>query len=225
MTTILSYSEHERLRLSQTVAETIERGGVVGFPTETYYGLGVNPFNPTAVGRLIQIKGRPDDKPILVLIGKMEHLSLLTESISPVASLLIDTFWPGPLTILFPAKPSLPSALTAGTGKVGVRLTSCSPLRNILAHVGPLTGTSANRSGDPPVTTAAEVVKTLGAEIDLVIDGGTTPGGAPSTVVDVGETIQIIREGAVARAMLQTAIGTKNPPSPEDRLARCYGKV
>ncbi|MCA1959055.1 MAG: threonylcarbamoyl-AMP synthase [Nitrospira sp.] len=211
MATILSYSEHECPRLSQTVAETIKRGGVVGFPTETYYGLGVNPFNPTAVGRLIQIKGRPDNKPILVLIGMMEHLSLLTESISPAAALLIDTFWPGPLTILFPAKPSLPSTLTAGTRRVGVRLTSCSPLRNILEHVGPLTGTSANRSGDPPVTTAAEVVKTLGAEIDLVIDGGTTPGGAPSTVVDVGETIQIIREGAVTRAMLQTAIGTKNP--------------
>ncbi|MCP9471999.1 MAG: L-threonylcarbamoyladenylate synthase [Nitrospira sp.] len=211
MTTILSYSEQECSRLSQTVAETIERGGVVAFPTETYYGLGVNPFNSTAVGRLIQIKGRPDNKPILVLIGKMEHLSLLTESISPVAALLIDTFWPGPLTILFPATPSLPSALTAGTGKVGVRLTPCSPLRNILTRVGPLTGTSANRSGDPPVTTAVEVVKTLGAEIDLVIDGGTTPGGAPSTVVDVGETIQIIREGAVTRAMLQTAMGTKNP--------------
>ncbi|MCP9447081.1 MAG: L-threonylcarbamoyladenylate synthase [Nitrospira sp.] len=211
MTTIVSYSEQESLRLSRTVAEAIERGGVVGFPTETYYGLGVNPFNPTALGRLIQIKGRPDSKPLLVLIGKMEHLSLLTESVPPAAALLIDAFWPGPLTILFPATPSLPSALTAGTGKVGVRLTSCLPLRNILTHVGPLTGTSANRSGDPPVTTAAEVVEALGSEIDLVIDGGPTPGGAPSTVVDVGETIQIIREGAVTRAMLQTSIGTKNP--------------
>lgn len=207
--TILSYCEQEYPRLARTVAETIEHGGVIGFPTETYYGLGVNPFNPTAIGRLTQIKGRPDHKPILVLIGKMEHLSLLTESISPPAALFMDEFWPGPLTILFPAKPSLPAALTAGTGMVGVRLTSCSPLQNILKHVGPLTGTSANRSGDPPATTAAEVVKTLGSEIDLVIDGGTTPGGAPSTVVDIRETIQIIREGAVTRAMLETALRRK----------------
>ncbi|CUQ67643.1 L-threonylcarbamoyladenylate synthase [Candidatus Nitrospira inopinata] len=211
MARIISYSEPESIRLSRTVAELIERGGVVGFPTETYYGLGVNPFNPTAVDRLTQIKGRPDNKPILVLIGKMEHLSLLTESVSPAAASFIDAFWPGPLTILFPAKPSLPSALTAGTGKVGVRLTSCSPLRNILTHVGPLTGTSANRSGAPPVTTAAEVAEALGSEIDLVIDGGATPGGAPSTVIDLGETIQVIREGAVTRAMLQTALRTKNP--------------
>ncbi|MCP9439566.1 MAG: L-threonylcarbamoyladenylate synthase [Nitrospira sp.] len=210
MPTILSYCEQEYPRLARTVAETIEQGGVVGFPTETYYGLGVNPFNSTAVGRLAQIKGRPDHKPILVLIGTMDHLSLLTESVPPTAALLMDVFWPGPLTILFPAKPSLPSALTAGTGMVGVRLTSCSPLQNILKYVGPLTGTSANRSGDLPATTAAEVVKTLGSEIDLVIDGGTTPGGAPSTVVDVRETIQIIREGAVTRAMLQTALRMKN---------------
>jgi L-threonylcarbamoyladenylate synthase len=206
---ILPYRASESRRLSESVARTVAEGGVVCFPTETYYGLGVNPFDPEAVERLLRIKGRPDGKPILVLIGALRQLSLLTEEINPAASVLMQAFWPGPLTILFPARPTLPANVTAGSGVIGVRWTSCEPLQDILTQVGPLTGTSANRSGAPPVTTAQAAVDQLGAEVDLVIDAGPTPGGAPSTVLDASRDIRIVREGAVTRQMLQNVLQTQ----------------
>lgn len=209
MDRILPYRASESLRLSESVARTVAGGGVVCFPTETFYGLGVNPFDPKAIERLLRIKGRPDGKPILVLIGALPQLSLLTEEVNPAASVLMRAFWPGPLTILFPARPTLPINLTAGSGMVGVRWTSCEPLQNILTQVGPLTGTSANRSGVPPVTTALEVLDQLGAEVDLIIDAGTTPGGAPSTVIDASKEIRIVREGAVTRQMLRNVLQTQ----------------
>jgi L-threonylcarbamoyladenylate synthase len=209
MSEILPYRTSESRRLSAVVAQTVAHGGVVGLPTETYYGLGVNPFDPQAVDRLLRIKGRPDGKPILLLIGAREQLSLLTETITSVATILMDAFWPGPLTILFPARPSLPVNLTAGSGMVGIRLTSCEPLREILKQAGPLTGTSANRSGAPPVTTASAVADELGADIDLVIDAGPTPGGPPSTVIDARERVRVIREGAITRQMLQNVLETR----------------
>lgn len=184
----------------------LSAGGVVGVPTETFYGLAVNPFDPVAVARLIDVKGRPEDKPILVLIGERTQLTQLADSVSPGAALLMETFWPGPLTIVFPAIPSLPAVLTAGTGMVGIRLTSCLPLQGILKSVGPVTGTSANRAGAPPATTAAEVVDAMGEDIDLVIDGGTTPGGAPSTVVEVQESVRIVREGAIPQHLLHQVL-------------------
>lgn len=206
MSKILLYKVSESRRLSELIAETVSRGGVVGLPTETYYGLGVNPFDPQAVDRLLHIKGRPDGKPILLLIGARDQLSLLTETVTPAASILIDAFWPGPLTILFPARSSLPANLTAGTGTIGVRLTSCEPLQGILKQIGPLTGTSANRSGDPPVTTAAAVLDGLGPDIALVLDAGPTPGGPPSTVIDARDRVRVIREGAVTRRMLRNVL-------------------
>jgi len=209
MSEILPYSTHHDHRFFERVCRTIARGGIVGLPTESYYGLGINQFDSQAVDRLLRIKGRPDGKPILVLISTRAQLALLTESVSLTATALMDVFWPGPLTILFPARPSVSAAITGGTGRVGVRLTSCEPLRVILQETGPLTGTSANRSGAPPVTTAAEVRGTLGADIDLIIDAGPTPGGPPSTVIDVREHVHIIREGAITRQMLQNMLETR----------------
>lgn len=206
MSKILPYKASESRRLSELIAETVLRGDVVGLPTETYYGLGVNPFDPQAVGRLLRIKGRPDGKPILVLIGARDQLPLLTEMVTPAASVLIDAFWPGPLTVLFPARPSLPANLTAETGTIGVRLTACEPLQRILKQAGPLTGTSANRSGAPPVTTAAAVLDGLGPDIALVLDAGPTPGGPPSTVIDARKDVRVIREGAVTRQMLRNVL-------------------
>ena len=208
MAKLLPYTTDKNHRLFELATQTIARGGVLGLPTESYYGLGVNPFDPRAVDALLQIKGRPDGKPILVVIATRAQLSLLTESVSPTATALMDAFWPGPLTIVFPARPSLPTTITGETGRVGVRLTSCEPLRAILQETGPLTGTSANRSGASPSTTAAEVLAALGSDIDLVIDAGTTPGGPPSTVIDVQENVRIIREGAVTRQMLRNMLET-----------------
>src|SRR5262245_61494406 len=125
MALIASYSASTLESLAQRVKAVTQRGDVVAIPTETYYGLGVDPFNPKAVDRLLALKDREAGKPILVLIGSLDQLSSLVQEVPSAASSLIETFWPGPLTIVFPARPSLPTSLTAGTGSVGVRLSSC----------------------------------------------------------------------------------------------------
>lgn len=195
--------------LIAAVRRVIESGGIVALPTETYYGLGVDPCDPRAVERLASVKGRPDGKPILVLIGQRTQLPSLVREIPPLATVLMDLFWPGPLTILFPALPTLPPHLTGGTDTVGVRLTSCEPLARLLEAVGPLTGTSANRAGGPPARTASEVQDTLGDEIELILDGGRTPGGPPSTIVDGRKAVGVIREGAIARQTLADVLQTR----------------
>jgi L-threonylcarbamoyladenylate synthase len=197
MASIVSYSAAALESLSRRVKTVTQRGGVVAIPTETYYGLGVNPFDRNAVNRLVAVKGREEGKPFLILIGSSEQLSSVAQEVSPAASVLIEAFWPGPLTILFPACPSLPTNVTAGTGMVGVRLSSCRPLCELLQRIGPLTGTSANRTGAAPAQTAKAVQETLDDEVELIVDAGPTPGGLPSTVVEVQESLRMIREGAI----------------------------
>ena len=208
MSEILPYNADDVHRLSDQVKQAVARGGIVAVPTETYYGLGVNPFDPQAVDRLVRIKGRPDGKPILVLIGNRGQLSMLVQEVSRTAKFLMDKFWPGPLTILFTAAPSLPSNLTAGTGTIGVRCSSCGPLAALLAVTGPLTGTSANRAGESPAQYASQVQDRLGQDLSLIVDAGPTPGGPPSTIIDARETVCVIREGAITRQMLQDLLQT-----------------
>ena len=181
-------------------------GGIAAIPTETYYGLGVNPFDQAAIDRLIAIKGRSEDKPILVVIGEPAQLHGLVASVPPAAQALMDAFWPGPLTIVFPADTRLPENVTAGTGTIGVRLTSCEPLADLLQQVGPLTGTSANRSGAPAVCTAAEVDQALGNDVTLILDAGATPGGSPSSIVSVCDGVELLREGAIDRIRIQRTL-------------------
>ncbi|HEU4501903.1 MAG TPA: L-threonylcarbamoyladenylate synthase [Nitrospira sp.] len=206
MAPIESYSPATVERLSRQVALVIQRSGLVAIPTETFYGLGVNPFDARAVDRLRAVKGREDAKPILVLVGSVNDLSSFVEHVPPVASILIEVFWPGPLTILFPARASLPLALTAGTGLVGVRLSSCQPLCELLTRVGPLTGTSANRAGAAPARTAEAVQQALGDAVDLILDAGPTPGGLPSTVVHAHDSLRIVREGVIARSVIEARL-------------------
>lgn len=206
MAELVPYQHAEIARLAARVRQVRERRGIIAVPTETFYGLGVNPFDELAVERLLRVKGRGEGKPILVLIGTLEQLSLFTPTIPPEAKALIGAFWPGPLTILFPAGPSLPRCLTGGVQTIGVRLTSCQPLAALLQLVGPLTGTSANRTEQPPAQTAQAVEAAMGSEIDLIIDAGTTPGGMPSTVINATGTVEIIREGAFRRASIERAL-------------------
>jgi L-threonylcarbamoyladenylate synthase len=206
MAAIIPYSATPFDALAQHVTAVRERGGLIAIPTETFYGLGVNPFDRTALERLRAVKGRADGKPILVLIGSPNELPSFTERVSSAALILMETFWPGALTLLFPARPSLPSALTAGTGRVGVRVSSCRPLRELLEQVGPLTGTSANRAGAFPAHTACEVEQAFGSDIDLIVDAGPTPGGLPSTVVEVDESLRIVREGAIPRNAIEAVL-------------------
>lgn len=206
MAVIESYSATDSGVLFPRIARIVQAGGVLAIPTETYYGLGANPFDGAAVARLLSIKGRPDGKPILILIGDQAQLQDLVTNVSPAAQVLMDAFWPGPLTLVFSASSRLPTPVTAGTGTVGVRYTSHTALAELLRQIGPLTGTSANRSGELPAQTAAEVERTIGTMVDVIIDGGPTQGGLPSTVLSVCDGVRMIREGPIERAMIQQAL-------------------
>jgi L-threonylcarbamoyladenylate synthase len=196
--------------LSQA-ARVVRDGGVIAFPTETFYGLGVTPGDSGAVQRLFALKGRsPASSPILVLIRHRQDLESLTSEISPSAELLMKACWPGPLTIVFRASSRVPSVLTAGSGTIGIRLSAAPSLQRLLDAVGgPLTGTSANRSGALPAVTAEDVQVSLGVDVDLILDGGRTPGGFASTVVDTTVTpVRLIREGALSRSAVLSVLGT-----------------
>jgi L-threonylcarbamoyladenylate synthase len=206
MPTVLSLLSEHRPETFTRVADVIRAGGIVAVPTESSYGLAVSPFDEEAVNRLFRTKNRAGDKPILVLIGDRAQLPSLVGAVPPAAELLMATFWPGPLTIVMDALPSLPHALTAGTGSLGVRLPSVSLLCDLLREVGPLTGTSANRAGEEPLETAHQVLSSLGEHVDLILDNGGTPGGLPSTVIDARSCVRLVREGAVARTAIVTVL-------------------
>jgi len=192
-------------------ASVVRDGGVIAFPTETFYGLGVTPWDSAAVQRLFALKGRSSaSSPILVLIRHRKELESLITEISPSAELLMKACWPGPLTIVFRASSKVPPLLTAGTGTIGIRLSAAASLQWLLDAVGgPLTGTSANRSGALPAVTAQDVQASLGVDVDLILDGGRTPGGFASTVVDTTVMpVRLIREGALSRSAVLSVIGT-----------------
>jgi L-threonylcarbamoyladenylate synthase len=179
-------------------AGVVEAGGVVAFPTETFYGLGVAALDAAAVRRLFALKGRPESRPVLVLVddpARIERIALLTTA----ARELIARHWPGALTLVLAARPVVPTELTAGTGTIGVRQSGHPVARALAAAVGgPITAPSANRTGDTPPTTAGEVLRVFDGAIDLVLDAGPTPGGLPSTVLDVTvDPPRVLREGAV----------------------------
>ena len=179
----------------------LHAGGVLAYPTETFYGLGADAHRETAVDNIFRIKGRDFQNPIAVIIGDIGDLPPLVEEIPEAAQILIRCFWPGPLTLLFRASDVVSPRLTGGTGKIGVRISS-HPLARILATGlgGPLTATSANISGGPECTTAEAVILALGKTPDAIIDGGPTPGGLGSTILDVTlSPPRILREGAVRR--------------------------
>ena len=185
--------------LAERMRRVLGENGLIALPTESFYGLAVDPFNEQALVKLWQVKGRSKGKPVLVLIGEGAQLNPFVRNIPPAATVLMNAFWPGPLTIVFPAALGLSDAVTAGTRSVGIRLSAWQPLCELLQRVGPLTGTSANREGMPPPTTTEEVRHYFGDALDLIVDAGPTPGGRPSTVIDVQGPIRIIRNGAIDR--------------------------
>lgn len=182
--------------LDQAVV-VLRSGGLVAFPTDTVYGVGALAFDNAAIEQLYLVKGRAVEKAIPVLIGEIEQLSEVVAEMPPSALRLVARFWPGPLTLVLPRHPSLPPAIST-TPTVGVRLPDHVVARTLLRAVGPMAVTSANLSGRASPVTAEEVLEQLGGRIPLVLDGGATPGGIPSTIVDCsGAAPRLLRPGPI----------------------------
>jgi L-threonylcarbamoyladenylate synthase len=181
----------------RAAAAALARGEVVAFPTETFYGLAVPALDPDAVGRLCALKGRHPGLAIPVLVDSVEMLERLVVEVPPVARALIARHWPGPLTLVLPARPGVPAPLVSASG-VGARISSHPVATALVAACGaPLTATSANLAGRPPARTAAEVRAAFGDAVHL-LDGGTTAGGPPSTVAGFeGDRVVVLRAGAI----------------------------
>jgi L-threonylcarbamoyladenylate synthase len=179
--------------------EVVRSGGVIAYPTETFYGLGADPGNRAAVRRLFEIKGRPADQPILLLIRSTDEVKEWASEITRSAGALMEKFWPGPLTLVFAAKPGVMREITAGRGTIGLRVPGNPLTLRLLEVLGSaLTGTSANISGGRSPQTAEETAAAIGGMVDLILDGGRTTGGRSSTVMDVSQDPpRLIREGAV----------------------------
>jgi L-threonylcarbamoyladenylate synthase len=186
----------------QSALEILQSGGLVAFPTDTVYGLGALAFNNNAIESIYTAKDRPIEKAIPILIGDMNDLDLVTENVPNMARIFASHFWPGPLTCVVPKKQTLPLAVSA-TATVAVRMPDHYDARALLRAAGPMAVTSANISSQPSPSTAQEVYEQLNGRIPLILDGGTTKGGVPSTLVDcTGEEPVILREGPILLAEL-----------------------
>jgi L-threonylcarbamoyladenylate synthase len=205
---ILAESEQTRIQ----AAEIIQSGGVIAFRTDTFYGLGVDPFNRQAISRIRALKGREEAKPILVLIADASVVDRFVVERSALFVRVCERHWPGPLTLVARARAELPSDLTAGTGTIGIRLPDDNCVRELIRVCGgALTATSANASGLAPSRTPAEVESFFPGGIDLIIDGGEVTVTEASTVLDLsGPEPQLIRAGAVTMEELQATITTPN---------------
>ena len=186
-------------------AKIIRAGGLVIFPTETVYGLAADALNEKAVARIFEVKGRPAANPLPIQIASVKDINVLTSNIPDIAKRLMNDFFPGPLTLVFESSESISELITAGTGKVGIRMPDHRvALALIKEFGGPIIATSANLTGQPAPTTADEAVSYLGKSADAVLDCGPTKIMVPSTVVDVSaDPPVILREGSITKEALK----------------------
>ncbi len=189
-------------------AELIQNGELVAFPTETVYGLGANGLDGDAVNRIFEAKGRPNDNPLILHIAKKSDVKDLWAHVPKIAYTLMDTFWPGPLTMIFNKADEVPYEVTAGLETVAVRMPSDRTARLLIQKSGvPIAAPSANRSGRPSPTTAQHVLDDMDGRIPLILDGGPCKYGVESTVLSLVGEPTILRPGAVTREMLEAVIG------------------
>jgi L-threonylcarbamoyladenylate synthase len=177
----------------------LQHGGVVAFPTETFYGLAVDPRSAAAVARIFVLKQRAPDQPLPLIAGDIDQVAAHVGTLTPLAARLASRGWPGPLTLIIPASPDLCDAVHLATGKIAVRVPADAVARALAARVGhAITSTSANISGEPPPAAPDRVVASFGSGIDVLIDTGPTPAGLPSTIVDAtGDVPVLVRAGAI----------------------------
>lgn len=195
--------------LLRTAASVLRRGGILIFPTDTFYGLGADPENSEAVEKLYRIKGRGADQAVPLVVAGRASVDRWVREVPESAGRLMDAFWPGPLTLLFfvhPARSALPSG---GTGKIALRVPGHPAARALLsAWDGALTATSANPTGDPPPASIEELDPKVYESAELILDAGPTPGGAPSTIVDATlDPPRLIRKGAIPFCVIMERLG------------------
>ncbi|HHY92890.1 MAG TPA: threonylcarbamoyl-AMP synthase [Firmicutes bacterium] len=219
-TKVLTIRREEDLPSLEEAGELIRRGELVAFPTETVYGLGGNALDPEAAAKIYAAKGRPSDNPLIVHVAHPEEIEPLVRAVPAVAEKLMEHFWPGPLTLVFPARPEVPRRTTGGLDTVAIRLPSHPvALAFITAARRPIAGPSANLSGRPSPTTAGHVIADLAGRIAMIIDGGHTGVGVESTVLDVTvDPPQILRPGGVTLEELRAVVPdvTVDPTTVQD---------
>jgi len=192
----------------QSARAVILAGGLIAFPTDTVYGLSASPFQAAAIERIFATKGRDFNKAIAILVGNMDQLPLVTTGFNESAIVLVRRFWPGALTLVVPIAPTLPGIISPHP-TIGIRMPDHPFALSLLRALGPLATTSANLSGQPDATTAAQVLGQLDDRVDLILDGGTSPGGVPSTVVDCCQPqIRILRQGAISQSDIEKELGS-----------------
>ena len=198
-------AENSEEKILARAVEILTGGGIIAYPTETFYGLGADATNEKAIKKVFAAKGRDLKNPVSLIIGPMDDIPPLVQDIPESARKLMAAFWPGALTIVFQASKKISPLLTAGSGKIGLRVSSHPGARGILQKLKrPLTATSANLTGAPECTRASEVVKQIGDKIDAIVDLGDTPGTKGSTIIDVTcNPPVILREGAISRKTIE----------------------
>ncbi|MBI9075514.1 MAG: threonylcarbamoyl-AMP synthase [Desulfatibacillum sp.] len=199
-------------------ARIMEEGEVVVFPTTGLYGLGADALNPYAIARIFQVKGRPERKPLLVLVNSLDQVEPLVREIPPDGQILMEKLWPGGITLVFWASGLVPPSLCGGTGKIGIRMAAHPVARALVAEFGrPITGTSANLSGDPGVSNFPEMSRDVLERVSMVLDAGKLAGGTGSTVVDMtAKPPVVLRQGAVSEEAIARALSSNQSHNLND---------
>jgi L-threonylcarbamoyladenylate synthase len=190
-------------------AAALRAGELIVFPTETFYVIGADPMQPNALAAIVQLKGREPDKPIALIAADWVSAFAIAREIPADARLLAEAFWPGPLTVVFPARDGLNEVLIGPSGGIGVRVSSHPAARALATAAGGLiTATSANLSGQPPARTLTQARQSLGVRISVYVDGGALTSDAPSTVVEFDEDggFRILREGVIGREAIAAGL-------------------
>ena len=204
-------ADNSEEKILARAAEILAGGGIIAYPTETFYGLGADATNEKAIEKIFAVKGRDFKNPVSLIIGQTDDVYPLVKDIPETAQKLMAAFWPGALTIVFSASDKVSPLLTAGSGKIGLRVSSHPMRLGIVQKLKrPLTATSANLSGAPECTLASEVAQQIGDKIDAIVDLGATPGNAGSTIIDVTcDPPVILREGVISRKTIEKYIDIK----------------
>jgi L-threonylcarbamoyladenylate synthase len=202
--------EHPDISVLRSIADVVCKGGMIVYPTDTIYGIGVDAFNEEAIDRVFELKHREKGKPILIIADSIEMVKSVVSYVPEVGYKLINRFWPGPLTILFPALEHISKKLTGNSGKIGIRIPNNRFCLELVKTCGvPITSTSANISGRENPASVQQILDSIGDKVDLIVDGGVLKSDLPSTVVDItSDQAVVVRQGVISEEEIKRACGS-----------------